>query len=137
MHNIKNFAAFLFLTLTLTAALSAPAEAKQTYNKQANIMAMQMYAQQLQQNGQLPYQPGAYNPYAQGYQNYQAPLYGNTVAPWYQQSYYPQQNYLQGYAQPYPAQYNQYAQYGPYGSYSQNQYGQGNSFLGNLLNRYF
>jgi hypothetical protein len=103
------FFALLFATIFASAAISAPAEAKNNnYDKQANVLAMQMYAQQLANNGQLPtpapspwvYSP-APNPYARAYSNdpYNQPYYyhnGYNQYPDYNQAYpvyqrYPQQ----------------------------------------------
>lgn len=86
-------------------ALAPPAEAKNNnYDKQANVMAMQMYAQQLANNGQLPapspwvYNP-APNPYVRAYSNdpYNNPYY-------YHNGYNPAYPAYQPYPAAYPYQ---------------------------------
>lgn len=119
-----NFFAVLFSVIFAAATISAPAEAKNNYDKQANIAAMQMYAQQLAQNGQLPPAPSPWvynpapNPYVRAYSNdpYNEPYYyHNGYNPYpvyqpygqqdYQQQVYSQQPYgQQNYAQQYPQQ---------------------------------
>lgn len=92
--------ALLFAAIFASVAISAPAEAKNNYDKQANVLAMQMYAQQLANNGQLPmpapspwvYNPApAPNPYVRTYSNDP-----------YNQPYYYHNGYNQPVYQPYP-----------------------------------
>ncbi|MBY0549172.1 MAG: hypothetical protein K2W95_18000 [Candidatus Obscuribacterales bacterium] len=138
----KFFAALLVGMVVLGAAAVAPAEAKAKHDRAANLAAMQMYAQQLAQQGQgplaqqwgTPYnnQFGAYgavNPYGayNGYNPYGAVNPYSAVNPY-------GVNQFAGFANQFGAV-NPYAAYDPYSgvnAYSDYGYGNGinNGFFG-------
>jgi hypothetical protein len=115
----KFFAALLVGTVVFGAAAAMPAEAKNNHNKALNMMAMQMYAQQLAQQGQplaaqqwgAPYYNQNLNPYGANYGYGYDPYLGYSNGSFYNF------NNLNPYANPYATP---FAAYGanPYGNYN-------------------